>query len=222
MQATYVSLGWAELVKIMVVGGLGVAIFNKMGDALLARFNRRSEHRHQEHTQNRELDHKRQMLEADQKHQRHMQQDLRDHEALTVLQEAHFAARDVLLDEAAAVENWLHYSWGDAYGLDADWVPEFDPKPLFSDVTQVLAALHGIKSRHPTRSVRERARNLAQEISGHYGSIYPEWDHRLNETVHRTGTVPSEDQFRRWTAEAERLVEAMHVMPTLDEIRPTP
>lgn len=211
------GLGWTDLLQVAFAGGLASAFLGKTADALLGRWQRRSDQRHQAQAQQRDLAHTRAMQKADQEHQRRMDREARDHASLTMLVQAHYEARDLLLDDAAGALEWLVHEWG---AHDTAWVPEHDPTPRMTTVTEVLQALDRVETKHPTRSVRRIARELKGGISGHYGMIEEVWDDRLQVRIRRAGAAPPADLFQRWTQQARNLVEAMHAPPSTAEVQP--
>lgn len=150
---------------------------------------------------------------SEQAHQRALQAEQRAHERQLRLEQAHAQARDVFLEEVAGGSEWIGHEWGRVHGLDVDWVPDHDPAPAFSSVTETIQALRRVELRHPTRRVRELAATLRQAISGRYGSIEPVWNQSVRDYEHKTGTPPSDETFRKWLELSEKLVDAIHEPP---------
>jgi hypothetical protein len=150
---------------------------------------------------------------SEQAHQRALQEDQREHERRLRVEEAHAKARQDFLEDVAGALDWLSYEWGNVHGLDADWVPDHDPTPRFKSITEVIQALRCVELRHPTRTVRELARTLRENVSAHYGSIQPVWNHQLQEHEQRTGVPPGFDTFADWVRTGESLIDAIHEPP---------
>lgn len=227
------QISTADWIKIVLASGVVAAVLTKILDGLLARFQRKSEQRHQNTTQQlalthdtqmqeRALKHQQDMQEAEQTHQSEMQRESREDESLRLLIAAHDEAREGLLESAVGAEEWLSSEMNRTHGLDYDFSPENEPHPGLDDITEVIAALHEIEVRHPTRSVRRKARQLRGNLSAHYGTIDTEWDSSLREYVPKVGVRPSADQFFNWIEKAQDLVELIHTPPTSEDIKPWP
>lgn len=153
---------------------------------------------------------------SEQSHQRSMQEDERKHERRSRMEAAHAQAREEFLNEAANAVDWLGYEWGRHHGLEGDWVPDYDPSPAFTSVTEVIEALRRIELRHPTRRVRDLSKELRQSISGHYGSILPVWNQQVQEYEQVTGATPDFDTFAEWVKKGDALVDALHEPPDVN------
>lgn len=152
-------------------------------------------------------------LKREQDHQKGLQLDQREHDRKLRLADAHDKARESLLEDAAGALDWISYEWGKEHGLDSDWVPEHDPLPAFSSVTDVIAASRKIELRHPTKKVRKLARKMREGVSANYGSIEAVWNRRLEVHEHMTGVAPGPETFKQWVDLGEALIEAMHEPP---------
>jgi len=128
---------------------------------------------------------------TEQEHQRAMQEEERKHERLGRMEAAHAKGREEFLEDVANAVDWIRYEWGKHHGLEGDWVPSNDPSPTFNSVTAVIAALRRVEFRHPTRRVRELAKQLTQSVSSHYGSIHPVWNQQFEEHEEVVGSTPS-------------------------------
>lgn len=214
---TVAAANWVEWVGFLSASSVVVAFVGAVAagrrqrrDLTNQKASQEAAEAHQLATQANDLAHQRRMQEREHGHQARLQNERRRHEALLRAEAAHEAARDRLISDAADAVYWMEYRQGDVYGLDFDWVPDHNPKPRLSDVSEVCEILRTVEMQHPTPDVRERAAGLRDSIQAQYGSIEPVYDRRLKETVHKTGVDPSIETFQKWIAEGLALIEAMH------------
>jgi hypothetical protein len=142
-----------------------------------------------------------------------LNEDERTHQRRLQVEAAHWKARDLYVGETAGALEWLNYEWGSNYGLDADWVPDNDPTPSLTSVSEVIKALRRVELQHPTAVVRDLARDLREGISGHYGSIRTIWHRDAEDYEQVAGVTPASDTFDKWAKKGEALLVAMHEPP---------
>lgn len=207
-QGVAAHLTWSAWLIVILGSGVVSAILTKVGDGVLGRWQRNSEQKHARTMQAEQL-----------QHQRDQDREAREQEILRLGIAAHDKARDELIDDAGNVAVWINYQWGVEHGLDSDFSNQHDPKPKLSDVTSVIEALWKLSTRHPTRPVRKVAEALRQGISGHYGSIVPEYDHKTQDWYYTTASQPSDESFRKWSGFADELIERMNTPPLLEDVR---
>jgi hypothetical protein len=212
-----VHLSTATWISLVITSGLAAAILTKMGDAVLAKFQRS----HQTKSQRLDFAHQAEMQKSEQEHQSQMQIEAREHESLLRLIAGHDNAREEHLPRAVGSYEWLQHELGEKYGADYEWLSVNEPQPSIDSVTEVIRALRQVELTHPTRSVRKVASDLCSGISAHYGTIGSEWDEKLRMNVDLVGPTPTESQILDWVAKANRLVQLIHTPPGLNDVRPS-
>lgn len=187
---------WVGWVLFLILSGLVVGIFNQVGASLVAILQNRSQER---------------LQEGQQEFQERTQLNERENQSLQLLITAHFQHREKSLEDAVNVRGWIWGMSSRLFGSDYDYYGHNDPQPVISSATDALGALDRIAYYHPSRSIRNAARNLRHSIGNHFNS--PNDDHT------GLGGDPEEKQLDKWLESADKIIELIHTPPTLDEIR---
>jgi hypothetical protein len=186
---------WSQWIGLGVTSGVAAGTVNQL--LSWARETRDRAFARDQKTLEREHHRRQQELERD--HQKAMLNDQRSHESQLRAERAHFEERGTFLPMAQEIRRWLYSQRVLHFGGPSGNVGLTDSRPL-PDYEHVSDYLEQIATGHPTREIRNIAKDLDAEIEERF--------------LRAEGPcAPTEDELQGWMDQTARLIRCLHEPP---------